>query len=771
MINKELQLAIEAAIRDAARGHHEYVTVEHLLYAVVHDDYGRDVLHSCGGDLGRIKRKVEEYFDKQVPRFPQNSQDQPQITVGFQRVMQRAFLHVQSAGKSEANAGDVLAAIFLEDDCQARHILESEDITRLDVLNFVSHGVVKEGFPLGEDGKNALEGEQIGGDEDDDEGEQTDFPGGEARPKPVRDPLKQFATNLLERAAAGEIDPLVGRIRELRRTIQILARRKRNNVVFVGEPGVGKTALVEGLALKIHQREVPEILLDTPIYALDMGGMLAGTKYRGEFEARLKATIKALSEKPKVILFIDEIHTIVGAGATSGGVMDASNLLKPLLNSGKIRCLGATTYEEYRQVFEKDRALARRFQKMELQEPTVRETVKILKGLRRYYEEFHQVRFPCATLRAAAELSAKYVNERFLPDKAIDMIDEAGARLKLSPQYPKKKTVTVRDVERVVSLMARIPAKTVSSNEVEKLGQLDQSLKQVVFGQDEAINQLVSSIKRTWAGLGSPDRPLGSFLFIGPTGVGKTEVCKQMAAVMGVKFLRFDMSEYMEKHAVSRLIGAPPGYVGFDQGGLLTDGVRKNPYCVVLMDEIEKAHQDVFNILLQVMDYATLTDNNGKKADFRHVILVMTSNAGAQEMEKQSIGFGEQKLESSDKAREAVNRLFSPEFRNRLDGIISFRRLARETMVQIVGKNLREVERQLERKEIVLEVSEAARHWLAEHGYDPRQGARPLARLVQKELKDPLSEQILFGALKQGGKALVDLRDGKIAFTFESKAA
>jgi len=578
--------------------------------------------------------------------------------------------------------------------------------------------------------------------------------------------LKLYAVNLNEKAAQGEIDPLVGRGAELERTIQVLCRRRKNNIVFVGEPGVGKTALVEGLALHIHQERVPAPITDTQIYALDMGALLAGTKYRGDFEARLKATLRALEKIPGVILFIDEIHTVVGAGATSGGSMDASNILKPALNSGRLRCIGATTYEEFKNNFDKDRALSRRFQKIELQEPTVAETIEILKGLRPYYEEFHTVKYTEGAIRAAADLSAKYINDKFLPDKAIDVIDEAGATKKLTARGKSVPVVGAREIGAIVSGIARIPPADVTSSDAEKLRELETRLKDVVFGQDSAIHSLVTAIKRSRAGLGAPERPIGSFLFAGPTGVGKTEVSRQMAHVLGVKFIRFDMSEYMEKHTVSRLIGAPPGYVGFDQGGQLTDAIRKHPYSVLLLDEIEKAHPDVFSILLQVMDYSTLTDNNGKKADFRNVIMIMTTNAGAREMDKTTIGFGDRRGDAQAKGTEAIKKLFNPEFRNRLDAIVSFNPLGPGVMKKVVDKFLGDLGRQLGAKKVKMEVTDAARNWLAEKGYDDKFGARPLGRLIQTEIKDALSEELLFGRLKKGGVVTVGLKDGKITFDF-----
>ncbi len=749
MISRDFERTLEAIIKDAKDRGHGYLTVEHMLLAILQDEWGVDIIHHCGGSIVRIKSLLEEFFEKNVPRLTKSTQAYPQPTLGFQRVLQRALQHVRASGKQEADAGDILASIFLEEDSHAVHFLETEGITRLDILNYVSHGIAKRG----DDSSDEDEGEPA-----------ATYP--ENKQAPARDPLTQFTVNLVEKAAKGEIDPLVARDTELRRTIQILSRRKKNNVIFVGEPGVGKTAIVEGLALKIYKGEVPDTLKGVTIFSLDMGALVAGTKYRGDFEARLKATIKGLEKVSGAILFIDEIHTVVGAGATSGGSLDASNILKPVLNSGRLRCIGASTYEEYRNYFEKDRALSRRFQKIEVQEPGIKETVGILKGLKPYYEEFHGVRFTNGALKDAAELSAKYVSDKFLPDKAIDVIDEAGALRRLSPNYKKKKTVGPPEIERVVASMAKIPPRRLSTSDAQRVKSLEGELKRVVFGQDDAITSLVASIKRARAGLGSPERPTGSFLFTGPTGVGKTEVSKQLALVLGVKFTRFDMSEYMEKHSVARLIGAPPGYVGFDQGGLLTDAIRKHPYSVLLLDEIEKAHPDIFSILLQVMDYATLTDNNGKKADFRNVILIMTSNAGTRDIERSVVGFGDRNKDTQSKSGEAINRLFSPEFRNRLDAIITFKALTPEIMNRVVEKFERELAQQLLKKKVHITFSDAARSWFAERGHDTRYGARPLGRLIQAEISDPLSEEILFGRLKDGGKVLIDVMDGRLEFSY-----
>ncbi len=748
MINKELELIIEATIRDASIKNHEFLTVEHLLYAVLHDDRGSDIIINCGGSLPRLKQSIDKFFDEHVGRIPPHSDAFPRMTAGFQRVMQRALNHVQSSGKQEADAGDILASIFLEADSHSVHFLESEGISRIDILNYISHGISK----IAEGTDKTLFDEKSP----------------QPQEKSAKDPLKLFTLNLIEKAEKGIIDPLVGRGTEILRTIQILSRRRKNNIIFVGEPGVGKTAIVEGLALKIYKRDVPESLKNTQIFMLDMGATLAGTRYRGDFEARLKSTVKRLETIPGAILFIDEIHTIVGAGATSGGSMDASNILKPTLISGSLRCIGATTYEEYKNHFEKDRALSRRFQKIDIHEPGIDENIRILTGLKSYYEDFHNVKFTHKALKAAVELSAKYINDRYLPDKAIDVIDEAAAALKLSHAYKTRKTINVSDVEKVVSATAKIPSTTISTSETDRLRTLKGDLMKMVFGQDEAIHLLASAIKRSRAGLGSPSRPVGSFLFAGPTGVGKTEVSRQLASVLGINFIRFDMSEYMEKHTVARLIGAPPGYVGFDQGGLLTDAIRKNPYSVLLLDEIEKAHPDIFNVLLQVMDYATLTDNNGKKADFRNVIIIMTSNAGARDITKGVVGFGDRIIESRAKGIDAINKLFSPEFRNRLDGIITFRSLTHEIMEMVVDKFINELSLQLKPKKVNIVLSAGARRWLAEKGYDPLFGARPLSRLIQEEIKDTLADEMLFGKLKKGGVVSIEISKGKLVFKYIS---
>ncbi len=748
MINKELEITIEATVRDAETRRHEYLTVEHILFAIIHDEWGRDILAHCGGNVENLNVQLEEFFDTKIPKLSDTSEGYPEPTIAFRRVFQTAVNHVRSAEKPEADAGDILSAIFLEKDSHAVHFLLGEGVSRIDVLNYISHGISKDiAEPLME---APLETKKAPRRKEDHS----------------KKPLTEFTVDLIQKAAEGRIDPLVGRDKEVKRTIQVLCRRRKNNVIFVGEPGVGKTAIVEGLALKIHKNEVPALLKHARIFLLDMGSLIAGTKYRGDFEERLKSTTKKLESIPDAILFIDEIHTVVGAGATSGGSMDASNILKPILSTGKLRCIGASTYEEYKNYFEKDRALSRRFQKIEISEPDVQETFRILKGLKSYYEKHHGVKYRDTALKAASELSSKYINDKYLPDKAIDVIDEAGASLRLSSSYIRKKTVGQAEIESVVSKIAKIPKRNISSSDMEKLRNLEDELKKAVFGQDEAIHTLASSIKRSRAGLGAPEKPIGSFLFTGPTGVGKTEASKTMAAVLGIQFIRFDMSEYMEKHTVARLIGAPPGYVGFDQGGLLTDAIRKHPYSVLLMDEIEKAHPDIFSILLQVMDYATLTDNNGKKADFRNVILIMTSNAGTNEMSRSSVGFGDRSGDTLRKGMDAVNKLFSAEFRNRLDSIITFNPLNQGIMRLVVDKFINELLQQLKQKKVLITLSVKAKDWLAEGGYDPQYGARPLGRLIQNEIKDVLSEEVLFGRLYKGGKVFIDVEKDKLVFHY-----
>ncbi|MFN8542955.1 MAG: ATP-dependent Clp protease ATP-binding subunit ClpA [Candidatus Binatia bacterium] len=748
-LSRSLETALALAVREARRRRHEYLLVEHVLFALLDDDAVQEVLRACGGDVGRLKADVTGFLDEAVEQLPPEADRPPEQTLAFQRVLQRAAAHVQSAGKDEVDGRHVLAAIFREPDCHAAYLLQQQGITRLDVITFISHGIAK--VP---EEPVATPDAPAPADEDDDESD-----------RPARDPLAAFAENLVERAAAGRIDPLIGRQRELERTVQVLCRRRKNNPIFVGDPGVGKTALAEGLALRIHKGEVPPALLAAEVYALDMGALLAGTKFRGEFEARLKAILQALRKRPGAILFIDEIHTLVGAGATHGGSMDASSILKPALASGDLRCIGATTYQDFKQHFERDRALARRFQKIDVGEPSVEETHAILRGLKAHYEQHHNVAYTEGALRAAAELAARHINDRFLPDKAIDVIDEAGAAAQLAAgEERKKRTVRARDIERVVATMARIPPRQVTASDRDRLETLDRDLKLVVFGQDAAIDMVVAAIRLSRAGLGQPDKPVGSFLFAGPTGVGKTEVAKQLAATLGVEFLRFDMSEYMEKHTISRLVGAPPGYVGFDQGGLLTDAVRRTPHVVLLLDEVEKAHPDVFNILLQVMDHATLTDAHGRKADFRHVTLIMTTNAGAQEMAAAAIGFGE--VSNADKGQKALERLFSPEFRNRLDAIVPFAPLGTEAIERVVDKFVSELEAQLAARRVTIELTPAARHWLAERGYDPAFGARPMARLIQSAIKRPLADELLFGRLKGGGRVDVDVTTDATALRF-----
>ncbi|MBU0986313.1 MAG: ATP-dependent Clp protease ATP-binding subunit ClpA [Proteobacteria bacterium] len=745
MISKQLSETLGFAVREAKKRRHEYVSIEHLLFAILFDSDGVETIENCGASIENLKNKLESFFSERMQSIPEGNEYVLQQTVGFQRVIQRAVNHVRSAEKQEVSVNDILASIFLEKDSHAEYFLSAEGITRLDVLNYISHNVAKAAYP----------------EEPVDLGRT-----GQSEKKKKASPLELFTIDLVERAAQGKLDPLIGRELEIERTIQVLCRRRKNNPVFVGDPGVGKTALAEGLAQKIHERSLPDLLSDVRIYSLDMGGLLAGTKFRGDFEQRLKGVLAALQKKKNAILFIDEIHTTVGAGATSRGSMDASNILKPALQTGELRCIGSTTHEEYKNFFEKDRAFSRRFEKIELFEPPLDEAVQILKGLRSRYEEHHGIEYTDTALKTAVELSAKYLNDRYLPDKAIDVIDEAGAFVRLKGSSRRKK-INPKDIEKIVAKMARIPAISVSTPDKTKLENLENELKAVVFGQDQAIHSLVTSIKRSRAGLGNPNKPVGSFLFTGPTGVGKTEVTRQMAMILGVQFLRFDMSEYMEKHAVARLIGAPPGYIGFDQGGLLTDGIRKHPYSVLLLDEIEKAHPDMYNILLQVLDHATLTDNTGRKADFRNVIIMMTSNVGSREMTTQTIGFGDGQYHTEDKGKTAVEKFFSPEFRNRLDNIIHFNALNLEIMKMVVDKFMKELKTQLATKKVSLNYSEDARTWLAQNGHDPRYGARPLDRLIQKEIKDFLSNEILFGRLEKGGEVFIDFRDEKLAFDFK----
>ncbi|HEU4594518.1 MAG TPA: ATP-dependent Clp protease ATP-binding subunit ClpA [Pyrinomonadaceae bacterium] len=754
MITKELQETLNFAATEAITRRHEYVTLEHLLYALLHEKTASNVLRQCGAKVEPLARELEAFFGEKLERVPESSDLLPEYTAAFQRVVEYAVLQAEGSGQKEVDGGNVLAALFQAANSHAVYLLKKQGVTRLDVLNYLAHGVSKINGGAGGDGDFIAEG----GDAD----------AGTDEAQGARDPLTAFASNLVERAAEGRIDPLIGRGPELLRTIQVLCRRRKNNPIFVGDPGVGKTAIAEGLALKIQQGDVPEVLKGVEVYALDMGALLAGTKYRGEFEQRLKAVITALKKRPNCILFIDEIHTIVGAGAVSGGSMDASNIIKPVLASGEIRCIGSTTYPEYKAAFERDRALARRFQKIEVGEPSVEETVQILEGLKTHYEEHHGVRYTAEALRAAAELSAKHIHDRFLPDKAIDVIDESGASVKLLPPEERPSEIGLREIETVVARIAKIPPRTVVGSERDRLQNLESELRSVIYGQDHAVTQVVNAIKLSRSGLGAAEKPIGSFLFSGPTGVGKTELAKQLAHALGVGFLRFDMSEYMEPHTVSRLIGAPPGYVGFDQGGLLTDAVNKTPYSVLVLDEIEKAHPNLFNILLQVMDHGTLTDNNGKRADFHNVILIMTTNAGAREMSDAKIGFQKQQEGTGTGiGRGAIERTFSPEFRNRLDAWIAFAPLSFETIERVVDKFIKEVRAQLSEKNVRIELTEGARRWLAERGYDRQFGARPMARLIQTEIKAPAAEEILFGKLQTGGTVTVDEKDGKLELQFD----
>ncbi len=747
MFNQDVQITFSLAVREAQRRHHEFLTTEHVLYAMLFDEHGQEILQACGGDVELLRTDLELYFEQHLESLEHLDEEMPEQTIGLQNVLQRTVNHMQASGGGEIGVGDILAALLEQEDCLAAQILKAEGLSRLDVLNYVSHGISK--VPLQD-----VEPEQR-------ESEEQPRKSQEGKPAKKVNPLEAYTVNLLERAANGKIDPLVGRAAELERTVQILCRRRKNNPVLVGEPGVGKTAIAEGLALRILEQDVPALLHDAELFALDMGALLAGTKYRGDFEERLKAVVKALSKRPRAILVVDEIHTIVGAGATSGGSLDAANILKPGLGSGELRCIGSTTYEEYKNLFEKDRALSRRFQKIDVLEPTVEETVEILQGLKNAYEEHHGVKYTTAALEAAANLSARHVNFRRLPDKAIDVIDEAGARLRIYPR--KRATIGVPDIEAVIAGMARIPARKLAQTDRRKLKDLDRSVKRQVFGQDAAITQICQAIRRARAGLGQPEKPTGSFLFTGPTGVGKTEVARQLAAQMGIEFLRFDMSEYMEKHAVSRLIGSPPGYVGFEQGGLLTDAVIRNPHAVLLLDEIEKAHEDIYNILLQVMDHGALTDNNGRQANFHNVILIMTSNVGAREMSSAPIGFGDR---LPGEARQAVEKTFSPEFRNRLDAIISFRSLDEEVMTRVVDKFIRQLQTSLQERKVTLSLTDGARRDLAKRGYDPVFGARPLGRLIESELGNLLADEILFGRLTGGGKVRISCKAGKLNFSY-----
>jgi len=732
VFSKELELSISQAYQEAREKRHEFLTVEHMLLALLDNASALSILSACEADIAGLERDIRKVLEDTVPVLEEEDSRDTQPTIGFQRVLQRALYHVQSAGKDEVLGANILVAIFSEKDSYANYLLNRYDVTRLDVVNYISHGISKlEGDAAGETDASVLEAE-------------------EASAEKKSTALEQFTTDLNQRARDDQIDPLIGRAKEIQRTVQVLCRRRKNNPLFVGEAGVGKTAMAEGLARRIVHQEVPEILEDSTIYALDLGSLLAGTKYRGDFEKRLKAVIRELQEIPDAILFIDEIHTIIGAGAASGGVMDASNLIKPVLASGELRCIGSTTFQEFRGVFEKDRALARRFQKIDIAEPSITETVEILRGLKSRFEDHHHVEYTDEALVAAVELSARHINDRYLPDKAIDVIDEAGARQRLLPEGERKTVLDEGDVEQIIASMARIPAKQVSRSDRDALKNLERDLKLVVFGQEEAIGALSAAIKMTRAGLGEEEKPIGSFLFAGPTGVGKTEVTRQLALTMGIELIRFDMSEYMEAHSVSRLVGAPPGYVGFDQGGLMTEAVTRNPHAVLLLDEIEKAHPDVFNILLQVMDHGTLTDTNGREADFRNVILVMTTNAGASQSARRSIGFTEQ--DHSSDAFEVIRKAFAPEFRNRLDAIIGFKPLDMPVVLLVVDKFILELEEQLALKDVSMSVSRAAREWLAEKGFDPQMGARPMKRVIQEQIKRPLADDLLFGDLAGGGE-------------------
>ncbi len=749
MLSKELEFTLNVAFREAREKRHEFMTVEHLLLALVDNPAAAKVLRACGAQLEKLKQEVAEYIDENTPMLSPKDERETQPTLGFQRVLQRAVFHVQSSGKKEVTGANVLVAIFGERESQAVYFLGKQNINRLDVVNYISHGIAKvpehdEAAPYSTSPEEEKSGEVTG-----------------------RSALESYAINLNQQALLGKIDPLIGRRDEVHRTIQILCRRRKNNPLYVGEAGVGKTAIAEGLAKMIVDGDVPVVLANGTIYALDLGSLLAGTKYRGDFEKRLKAVLGQLAKEPGAVLFIDEIHTIIGAGAASGGVMDASNLIKPVLQNGELRCIGSTTYQEYRGIFEKDRALSRRFQKIDVNEPTIDETVKILNGLKSRFEEHHQLKYTKQAMRSAAELAHRYINDRHLPDKAIDVIDEAGASQNLLPPSRRKKTIGVQEIEAVVSKMARIPPKTVSTSDKDMLRNLERDLKLVVYGQDEAIETLGAAIKMSRSGLRDLEKPVGAFLFAGPTGVGKTEVTRQLARIMGVELIRFDMSEYMERHTVSRLIGAPPGYVGFDQGGLLTEAVTKQPHAVLLLDEVEKAHPDVFNLLLQVMDHGTLTDNNGRKADFRNVCLVMTTNAGAEDMSRASMGFTHQ--DHSGDSMSAIKRMFTPEFRNRLDAIVLFKPLEEATIAHVVDKFVIELESQLEEKHVTIEVDEQARKWIARHGFDKQMGARPMARVIQDHIKRPLADALLFGKLVGGGHLKVVVQDDKLAFELEDE--
>jgi len=755
MLSRNLEKTLHRALAYANERRHEYATLEHLLLSLTEDQDAVAVLRACTVDVDKLRRDLANYVDNELASLISPHVEDAKPTASFQRVLQRAAIHVQSSGREEVTGANVLVAMFAERESHAVYFLQEQEMTRFDAVNYISHGIAK--------APGRSETRRVQGAEE----ERAEGGGGEkSNTKRGHDALDAYTVNLTTKAKSGKIDPLIGRESEVDRTIQILCRRSKNNPLYVGDPGVGKTAIAEGLARRIVQLEVPEVLQNAVIYSLDMGSLLAGTRYRGDFEERLKAVLSELEAQPHAVLFIDEIHTVIGAGATSGGAMDASNLLKPALASGTIRCIGSTTYKEYRSYFEKDRALVRRFQKIDVNEPSVEDAVKILRGLKPYYEKYHKVRYTAGAIRAAVELSSRYINDRKLPDKAIDVIDEVGAAQMLLPESRRRKTITDKEIEAVIATMARIPAKSVSRDDKEVLLNLDRDLKTMVFGQDSAIEALTSAIKLARAGLRDQEKPIGSYLFSGPTGVGKTEVARQLARTLGIEITRFDMSEYMERHTISRLIGAPPGYVGFDQGGLLTDAVDQHPHCVLLLDEIEKAHPDLFNILLQVMDYGKLTDHNGKNVDFRNVILIMTTNAGASEMSKPAIGFGNPVRTGDD--HEAINRLFSPEFRNRLDSIISFAPLSRDTIHKVVDKFVLQLEVQLADRGVTIELDQLARDHLAEKGYDPLYGARPLGRVIQDSIKKPLAEELLFGKLAKGGVVTVTVKDEKLAFKFKA---
>ncbi len=743
MISRELEATLGLAVREATRRKHEFLTLEHVLFALLHDADVEEVVRHCGGDPERLRAEVSRFLDSSMEKVDVEELE-PQQTLGFRRILERAALHVQSAGKDQIRSNDLLVSLFRETDSHAAFLLEKEGVSRYDVVSYISHGVSKV-----------------------EDGGAVDSPAdpGERREENRQKPLEAFTVNLNQRAAEGDIDPLIGREAELERMTHVICRRRKNNPLLVGDAGVGKTAIVEGLALAIHESRVPEIIADSTIYALDMGALLAGTKYRGEFEQRLKAVIDGIQKRDGGILFIDEIHTVVGAGATSGGAMDASNLLKPVLGSGKIRCIGSTTYDEFRNYFERDHALARRFQKIEVKEPSVDDTYKILRGLKPHYEAHHGITYTDNALRSAADLAGRYINDRRLPDKAIDVIDEAGAAIRILPASKQKKTVRTGDIEKTIARIARIPSRNVTVSDKERLRTIERDLKLSVFGQDEAIATLASAVRVGRAGLGRKEKPIGSYLFAGPTGVGKTELAKQLASTLGVEFLRFDMSEYMEKHTVSRLIGAPPGYVGFDQGGLLTEAITRTPHAVLLLDEIEKAHADLFNVLLQVMDHATLTDNNGRKADFRNAILIMTTNAGAREMASRAIGFGGRS--NAERGNQAIEKMFTPEFRNRLDATIHFAGLGPDVIERVVDKFVMELDLQLNERKVFLTLTPEARRYLAEKGYDEAFGARPMARLIHREIKEALADELLFGKLQSGGKVTIDTDGEKVTFEIE----